>query len=99
MLSGLDGLARGLLYELLIQTGLRAGEARALRVRDLSLDDPDAAMLVLQAKYTNTRSRCELPLTRGLAIKQLQFIRDKRNLPEAFLFNGACRRLTDKGTG
>ena len=60
--EGIPGPMRALLYRVAAETGLRAGELRRLRRRDLHLADPDAATLTVRAESSKNRKTATLPL-------------------------------------
>ena len=81
-----------LLFEVMMETCIRPGEAVALKERDLKVfDDIGCGILVERAltrdrrvKATKTRALSRKPLTENLYARLVESSRDK--LPEAFLF-------------
>jgi integrase len=72
---------RRIWYETALQTGYRAGELIALRVRDLDLSGPS---LPLGAEFTKNRRAARQPITQALAVK-LQELAGTREPEERLL--------------
>jgi integrase len=82
-LYGMTARARGLLYRMGIETGLRAGELRSLKVGSLSLDS-DNPVVVLAAGQTKNRKGARQSISAGLAAELRDFIANAE--PEQPLF-------------
>ncbi len=80
--SGMSGIEQAMLYRLAVETGLRAGELRALKVSDFDLP---GRTVTLAAKYTKNRNRASLPLKVDTAERLRTLLAGK--LPTAAVFN------------
>jgi len=80
--SGMMGTERAMLYRLAVETGLRAGELRALKVSDFDLS---GRTVTLAAEYTKNRNGANLPLRTETAERLRTFLAGK--LPTAAVFN------------
>jgi site-specific recombinase XerD len=63
----LSGKQRAMLYQLAVETGLRASELRKLKPRYFSLAGPGPATLTLPAHVTKNRREAQLPIRREFA--------------------------------
>jgi site-specific recombinase XerD len=81
----IPGRDRAMHYETAAMTGLRAGELRALKVRDF---DFGANVVRLAAKYTKNRREAVLPLKSGFAERLKIFLSGK--LPDCLAFKTAA---------
>ena len=70
---GMDGPARAMLYQLAVETGLRAGELRSLSRASFDLDTRPATVTV-RAAYSKRRREDVLPLRAGLAERLRTFL-------------------------
>ncbi len=93
---GMDGRERALLYWVAIETGLRANELRTLDVEHVDLNHAGGPTLFIDAGYSKHRERDELPLRPDLAREIQAFIMERKKLPQAKLFGGRYKALTDK---
>jgi len=80
---GITGAERALAYKTALLTGLRRGELRGLRARDLDFEF-DPARLIVREEVAKTGVEAVLPLRADLAAELQQHCRDK--LPNAPVF-------------
>jgi len=88
---GMAGYERFLLYRLCTEAGLRAREARTLKVGSF---DFTSLTVIVEAGNSKHRSRDVLPLRQELAAELRDFFAGK--LPATKAFGGTYVRLTDK---
>jgi len=93
---GMDGPERSMLYRFALMTGLRLNEIRTLRVEHLDLDHQDGPVLYVDAAYSKHRERDTLPLHRDLVPVVKEFILERGKTPQAKLFGGEYKAVTDK---
>ncbi len=79
--NGMTGAARAMLYQLALNTGIRAGELRQLTRASLDLERHS---VTLDAKQTKNRKASVLPLRKDLALRLAVHTTDM--LPSALLF-------------
>ena len=80
---GMTAKARGLLYRLAIETGLRAGELRSLTVGSLNLD-ADNPVVTLSAGASKNRKAARQSISAALAVELREFATGE---PREQLFN------------
>ncbi len=78
----MTGQERAMLYQLAVETGLRANELRTLKVSSFDFDN---CSVVVEAAYSKHRRRDVLPLRPDTANKLREFFKNK--LPSALAFN------------
>jgi integrase len=88
---GMTGHERAMLYKMTAETGLRANEARTLRVSSF---DWKARTVTVQAGHSKHRKEDVLPLRPETVLELQTFFTGK--LPTAKAFGGTYARLTDK---
>lgn len=62
---GMTGYQRAILYQISVETGLRASELRSLKVSDLDLDNN---ITTIKAAYTKNRQQAEINLKKETAL-------------------------------
>ncbi|NDC38783.1 MAG: hypothetical protein EBZ48_12145, partial [Proteobacteria bacterium] len=82
-LFGMSAQARAILYRLGLETGLRAGELRKLKVANLSLEGDNPAV-ILAAGETKNRKQARQSISEGLATELRDFA---KGAPTDPLFN------------
>jgi integrase/recombinase XerD len=92
---GAPGPLRALAWRLAAEAGLRVGEICALQVRDLELDAPGGAVLVVRPEASKNRTEARLPLASALAADLTRYTAGK--LPLATLL-GLPRSFRDHAT-
>jgi integrase len=90
-LYGMTGPERALLYWFASATGLRANEARNLKVFDINLEDNT---VVVQAGYSKHRETDIVPIRDDIAEALTFHLRGK--LPSAKVFGGTYKALTKR---
>jgi len=88
---GMAGPERALLYQLAVETGMRANELRTLKV---SAFDLTGRTVTVKAAYSKHRREDTLPLRSGTTEALRSFFAGKT--PGAKAFGGRYKRLTDK---
>lgn len=89
---GLTGNQRAMLYQIAVETGLRASEIKALRVKDF---DFKSGLVRLAGQYTKNRQDAELPIKQSTSRKLRTFFRGKDKDDAAFAMPciGNCARM------
>ncbi len=81
---GMTGTARRLLYQLAVETGLRASEVKSLTRASFTLDGPEPNVY-LPGDDTKNRQQAVLPLKHETAAELREFLADKLPAAQAFV--------------
>lgn len=81
-IQGLTGYQRSILYRVAAETGLRASELKALKVKDFDFKDK---MVRLSGQFTKNRKDAELPLRDPTIDKLKEFFRGQNPDDKAFV--------------
>ena len=92
---GLTGHERATVYQIAAETGLRASEIDALRVKDFNFKD---GLVQLSGQYTKNRLDAELPLKKSTMKKLKKFFKGKGGDEKAFRlpYISNCARMIRK---
>lgn len=88
--AGMAGPERALLYQLAVETGLRANELRSLTRASFDLD-AETPTVAVEAAYSKRRRRDTLPLRPQLAAELRTFLAAKAPAAPAFRLSGKRR--------
>jgi integrase len=91
-LYGHERPSTALCLEVLLVTGMRAGELMSLRPHNVELEDDDA-LIVLEDKKVKTGEGRTIPIPRELGERLAKLVADK--LPDYDLLLRACHRATE----
>ena len=84
---GMIGYQRSILYQIEVETGLRASEIRSLKVSDLDLDNN---IITIKAAYTKNRQQAEINLKKETALLLKDFTNGQLPHKELFRLAHPC---------